>query len=88
VKDSLRFLKEGDDCIVRFFEEKPISMEPRPKVALKVIKTINAVKGDTATGATKKATLETGVVIDVPLFVKENDNLIVNTESGTYVSKA
>ena len=88
VGDVLKFLKEGDDCVVKFYEEKPIMLEPKSKVKFKVVDTIIAVKGNTATGATKKATIETGAVIDVPLFISEGESIVVNTESGSYVSKA
>jgi elongation factor P len=85
----LKFVKEGEDVVVKFFEDKPISLEPRPTVELKVENTMDgAVKGNTSGNAMKKATLETGYEIDVPLFVKTGDKIQVNTSSGEYVGKA
>ena len=71
-----------------FYEKKPIAVQPPPKIELKVIETPPGVKGDTATGGTKPATLETGVTVTVPLFINEGDVIIVNTETGEYVSRA
>lgn len=88
VSDVLNYIKEGDDCIVKFYEEKPISIDARPKVELEVTRTISAVKGNTSSNAMKKATVETGFELDVPLFVSEGDRIIINTELGSYVSKA
>lgn len=88
VEDIMGFVKEGDDVIVQFYDDKPISMTPRPKVNFKVVSTIDAVKGNTSTNAMKAATIETGKEIDVPLFISEGDEIIVNTENGQYVSKA
>jgi len=66
----------------------PVSIQLPGKMAFKVISTPPGVKGDTATGGSKEATIETGAVIKVPLFIKEGEKIIVNTEEGNYVGKA
>lgn len=83
-----KFVKEGQDVDVMNFDEKPVSVSLPPKVELKVTSAPPGVKGDTAQGrVTKKITLETGYVVDVPLFVKEGDTVRVNTETGAYVER-
>lgn len=88
VSDVLPFVKEGDDVVVQFYEDDPIALNARPKVTLVVTETMDAVRGNTSSNAFKSATLETGKVLEVPLFIKEGDAIIVNTENGQYVSKA
>lgn len=78
------FLKEGTKHFVYLYDEKPLSMKFPPSVKLKVIYTEDAAKGDTVTGAKKPATLETGVVVMVPLFVKSGETITVNPETGEY----
>jgi len=87
VSEFVRFLKEGDQYQVSFYDEKPIGVNPPQKVTLKVIESENAVKGDTVAGANKLVTLETGYELKVPLFVKKDDLVIVNTQTGDYVSR-
>lgn len=88
VADQIKFLKEGTDTTVISFEEKPIGLDLPIKIDLKVTETAAGVKGDTATGGTKPATLETGHVVNVPLFIKEGDTVRVDTRSGDYVERA
>ncbi len=88
VEDQVKFLKEGTDTNIMFFEDKPIALDLPIKMELKVVETAPGVKGDTATGGTKPATLETGYVVNVPLFIKEGDVVRVNTQSGDYVERA
>ena len=83
-----RFLKEGAEIQILFYEDKPVSVVLPIKIDLKVSHTEPGVRGDTAQGGTKPATLETGAVIIVPLFVKIGDVLRVNTDEGTYVERA
>jgi elongation factor P len=85
--EGKKYLKEGDKIIVLYLEEKPVSVEIPRVVELKVSNTVPGVKGDTANNPTKKATMENGLVVDVPLFVKEGDAIKVNTDSGTYISR-
>jgi elongation factor P len=70
------------------YEEKPIGIKMPVTVVLVVTETSPGVRGDTATGGGKPATLNSGAVINVPLFVNEGDKIKVNTESGTYVERA
>lgn len=87
--EALNYIKEGEDAVVKFYEDKPITMEPRPKVELKIIETMDgAVKGNTSGNAMKKAKVETGYELDVPMFIKTGESIIINTDSGEYVSKA
>ncbi len=88
IKESLPYLKDDTEVYLTFYEGNPISVQPPPKVKLKVIETPPGVKGDTATGGTKPAQLETGTTVTVPLFINEGDILIINTETGEYVSRA
>jgi len=87
IKDSLKFLKDDTEVHVTFYEENPIGVQPPIKVALEVTETTPGVKGDTASGGSKQATVETGVVITVPLFIKEGEKILINTETGEYVSR-
>ena len=88
VEGTLPYLKDNTEVHVTFYESKPIGVQPPIKVALQVKETTPGVKGDTATGGTKQATMETGVVVNVPLFVQEGEELLINTETGEYVSRA
>ena len=88
IEDVLKFLKDDTEVFVTFYEGNPIGVQPPVKVTLQVKSTVPGVKGDTAQGGTKPATLETGVTVSVPLFVKEGDKLIINTETGQYDSRA
>jgi len=88
VADQARFLKEGTDILILFYEDRPIGLDLPVKIDLKVTETAPGIKGDTATGGTKPATLETGHVVNVPLFIKEGDIVRVDTRSGDYVERA
>lgn len=88
VEEVLKYLKDDTEVYVTFYEGGPIGVEPPVKVTLLVTETVPGVKGDTAQGGTKPATLETGVSVNVPLFVKEGDKIVVNSETGEYVSRA
>lgn len=88
IEDAIKYLKEGEDTTVTRYEGKPIGIELPPKVTLEVKETTPGVKGDTAQGGTKAATLETGMVIQVPLFINEGDSVRINTETGEYAERA
>lgn len=89
VSEQLPYLKEGGEVNILFFEGQPIGLEIPSKVELKVISAPQGVRGDTAQGSvTQPITLETGLVISAPLFVKEGDIVRVNTERGEYVERA
>jgi elongation factor P len=72
---------------ISFYEGQPIEIDLAVTVDLKVMETEPGIRGDTVTGATKKATLETGLVIQVPLFVNEGDLIRVDTRTGQYLTR-
>ncbi len=88
IGDYYWFMKEGEKILVLIFENKIISVKRNPTVELKVTESVDAVKGNTVNAANKTVTLETGYKVNVPLFVKKDDIVVVNTESGTYSSRA
>ncbi len=81
------FLKEGASCQLVIYQEKVIGTKLPRKMAFKVIKTETVVKGNTVTGATKPAKLNTGLIIKVPLFIKKGEEIVVSTETREYVSR-
>ncbi len=84
VGDGAGYLKEGDKVTLQFFNDLPINVELPKNVPLKVTYTEDAVKGDTSSSITKDATLETGITIRVPAFIKQGDVLSVDTATGAY----
>jgi elongation factor P len=78
------FIKEGDQVTAQLFESRVINIELPKNVPLKVTYTENAVKGDTSSAITKDATLETGITVKVPAFIKQGDLISVDTASGVY----
>ena len=88
VADATRWLKEQDTCQVTTWNGAPISVTPPNFVVLAVAETDPGVRGDTSGGGGKPATLETGAVVRVPLFIDVGDLLKVDTRSGEYVSRA
>jgi len=87
VGEAKNFLKENMEVTVLFFDSTPIDITLPIFVELQVTKSDPGVRGDTATGATKPATLETGYVIQVPLFIEEGDVLKIDTRTGEYVER-
>ncbi len=87
LEDEMKFLKENLIVEVMNYEGEVIGISLPEKVAYKVTKTENAVKGNTTSGALKDATIETGYTLKVPLFISENDEIIVTTRDGKYFSK-
>ncbi|MBI2356075.1 MAG: elongation factor P [Candidatus Doudnabacteria bacterium] len=88
IAEQKGFLKEGSETTVIFFEDRPIGLELPIKIELKVVEAAPGIKGDTATGGSKPAKLETGITVNVPLFIKEGDIVRVDTRSGEYVERA
>jgi elongation factor P len=82
------YLKENDECSVLTYGDEAISVELPAAVVLEVAETDPWVKGDTAQGGTKPAKLETGLVVQVPLFVSTGDKIKVDTRSGQYLERA
>jgi elongation factor P len=87
VGDEVRFLSEGLDCEVTIYNEIPIGIELPPSVVLQVTASEPGVKGDTASGATKPATLSTGATVNVPLFIKEGEWVKIDTRTGDYLER-
>ena len=88
VGDARQFLKENTEVEVLYVDGAPIGIELPNFVDLVVVKTDPGVRGDTASGGSKPATLETGTVLSVPLFINEGDVLRVDTRTGAYISRA
>jgi elongation factor P len=82
-----QWLKEQDTCTVTLWNGEPLTVTPPNFVVLKIVQCDPGVRGDTAQGGTKPATLETGAVVKVPLFVEEGETVKVDTRSGEYVSR-
>ncbi len=85
--DSANFLTEGMECKLTFYKGEPLDVELPLSVDLKVIYAEVAVRGDTATGVTKKVKTESGVEVQVPNFVKEGDTIRVDTRTGDYLTR-
>lgn len=85
---ELKFLKENMNVNIISYQGEILGINLPNSVALKVTETEPGVKGNTATGASKNATVETGLVVQVPLFINEGDTLLVDTREGKYISRA
>jgi len=85
--DVVDFLKEGDNIELELYEGEPIEVEVPINVELEVIDAEPGYAGDTATGATKGVTLETGLKLQVPLFVERGDTLRIDTRTGEYLTR-
>ncbi|SDN28834.1 elongation factor P [Desulfonauticus submarinus] len=85
--DKVGFLKEGEEVKALVYKNQPIDLDLPASVILEVVETEPGVKGDTVSGATKPAKLETGLVIQVPLFISEGDKVKVDTRSGEYIGR-
>ena len=86
-KDAAQFIKENELVKVTCFDGKPIDVEVPIFVNLKVVKTEPGMKGDTVTGASKPAVLETGYTVQVPLFINAGDIIRIDTRSGQYCER-
>ena len=87
IGDSSIFLKEGIEVKLTLYDNEPLDVELPTTVDLHVTKAENAVRGDTATGVTKKVVLETGAEVNTPNFVEEGDIIRVDTRTGEYVTR-
>ena len=88
LEDVLNYLKEQTTYSMLYFENKPIAVTPPLHMQLEVVETILGVRGDTAQGAANKpATLETGMVLQVPLFVEEGQFVKIDTRDGKYIER-
>ena len=88
LSDNFKFVKENMVCKILSYKGKVFGVEPPTFVTLEVTKTDPGFKGNTATNATKPATLETGAQINVPLFVNQGDRVKIDTRTGEYLSRA
>jgi len=88
VGDNYKWLKEQDKCVVTLYNGSPISVTPPNHVELVITETDPGLKGDTAQGGTKPATLATGAVVKVPLFIAEGETIKVDTRTGEYLGRA
>lgn len=84
---AANFIKEGENIKVLYFKNKPLAITLPPKVKLIVAHAEKGLKGNTVSATTKPVTLETGYVLRAPLFIKEGDTILVNTETGEYVER-
>jgi elongation factor P len=87
VEDALPFLREGDSVEIAKYKDEIISVDVPITVDLEVTHTEPGFKGDTATGGSKPATLETGLTINVPLFINEGDKIKVDTRTSSYIER-
>jgi elongation factor P len=87
VADCYQWLKDQDICLVTLYNGVPLSVVAPNFVELKIIETDPGVRGDTATGGSKPAKLETGAIVKVPLFVEEEEVIKIDTRTGEYVSR-
>jgi elongation factor P len=87
IGDARKYLKENLDVDVVFWRGKPINIELPPFITAVVSQCDPGLKGDTASGATKPATLETGAVVQVPLFIREGESIRVDTRTNVYVER-
>ena len=86
--NGINFLKENMDVKVTSFEGRILGVELPNTVELVVVETEPGIRGDTATGGNKPATMDTGYVVKVPLFINEGDHLLIDTRSGEYIQRA
>ncbi len=86
--DAANYLKEGDDAVIQFFGEEIVGVELPAAVELTVAETEPGLQGDRVSGARKPATLETGLVIQVPLFVNPGEKVKVDTRTAEYLTRA
>lgn len=81
------YLKEGLLYRIKFYDEKPVGVSLPKTIAYTVVEAENSIKGDTVTGATKLAVLDSGLKVQVPLFIKAGEEILINTETGAYLSR-
>jgi elongation factor P len=86
--EAAKFLQEGEEFYIIFYEDEILEIDLPTTVELKVKQTPPGAKGNTAASATKKATLENGLVVKVPLFVKQGEKIVVDTRTSEYIERA
>ena len=88
VQEAVKYIRENDVATVKFYKDNAFDVEAPNFVDLEVIETEPGVKGDTATNVTKAATVETGAVIQVPIFINEGERIQIDTRSGEYLGRS
>ena len=88
VEEAMKCLRENDEATIKFYKGEAFLVEAPNFVDLKVIETEPGVKGNTATNVTKAATVETGAVIQVPIFIEEGEVIKIDTRTGEYLSRS
>lgn len=89
IGDDGKYLKEGIDVVIGLYEGRPVSIQLPKKIKYKVVEAPPAVRGDSAAGnVTKEITLDNGLKIQAPIFIKEGEEILVNTETGEYSARA
>jgi len=88
VEDAMKYLRENDEATIKFYKGSAFLVEAPNFVNLQVIETEPGVKGDTATNVTKAATVETGAIIQVPIFIEEGEKIQIDTRTGEYLGRA
>ena len=87
VEDAIKYIRENDEVTMKFFQGSPFIVEPPNFVDLEITETEPGVKGNTATNVTKAATVETGAVIQVPIFLEAGEVIKIDTRTGEYLSR-
>lgn len=87
IENEAKYLKEGLEVLIFFYESEMLGIELPEKIDFKITETEPAIKGNTATNATKDAIIETGMLVKVPLFIEQGEEIIVSTKDGKYVSR-
>ena len=89
VGEEGKYLKEGVECVIGLYEERPVSIQLPKKIKYKVVEAPPAVKGDSASGnVTKEIKLDNGLIAYAPIFIKEGEEILINTETGEYSARA
>lgn len=88
VEDAIKYIRENDIATVKFYKDNAFTVEAPNFVDLEVTETEPGVKGDTATNVTKAATVETGAVIQVPIFINEGEKIQIDTRTGDYLGRS
>lgn len=88
VEEAIKWIRENDEVTVRFYEGNPFVVEAPNFVDLVITETEPGVKGDTATNVTKAATVETGAVVQVPIFIEEGEKIQIDTRTGEYLGRS
>lgn len=88
IEDAIKYIRENDTATVKFYKDNAFTVEAPNFVDLEVTETEPGVKGDTATNVTKAATVETGAVIQVPIFINEGEKIQIDTRTGDYLGRS